>query len=66
MTNKITFSCKKCGSQTFKGVSKPKTLDEFVGAFCTKCGTAVTENDIMEHYLKLSTQIGRDIFKDLK
>lgn len=66
MANNPRFACKHCGSEAFKCVSEPKSLDQFVGAVCSDCGATVTENDIREHYLKLGTQIGRDIFKDLK
>jgi|GEM_PF-5125609 len=42
----IPFVCKSCGAKTFKVRSKPKTLDDFDGATCEKCGTRMSKKDI--------------------
>lgn len=45
MTN-ISFTCKNCGSETFKTASKPKSLNELDDAICARCGAKLTRNQI--------------------
>lgn len=58
----IPFICKNCGSETFKTTSKPKTIEDFNGAICAKCGTAITEDDIKDQARKIADKIVRDAF----
>jgi len=58
----IDFSCAKCGNQTFKAVSEVKSYKDLVGAVCSNCGTAVTENDIDKQYLKIGEDATKDAF----
>ena len=55
----IPLVCKNCGARTFKVHSKPKTLDDFDGATCQKCGTKTTKKDIEV----LASTIALDVLK---
>lgn len=46
MSTNIPFTCKQCGSKTFKVAAEPKSIEDFNGAVCANCGTALTEDDI--------------------
>jgi len=61
----ISFVCKNCGFETFKTTSEPKTLEDFYGAVCAKCGTAITEDDIKAQAMKIAEKIARDAFGKL-
>ena len=56
----ISFVCKNCGFETFKTTSEPKTLEDFYGAVCAKCGTAITEDDIKAQARKVADDLVRD------
>jgi hypothetical protein len=42
----IPFVCRKCEAKAFNVPSESKTLDDFDGATCQKCGAKMTKNDI--------------------
>ncbi len=59
----IKFTCKNCGSETFKTRTKPQSLDDFNGAVCSKCGAAITQNDIRKQAAEIADKIARDAFR---
>jgi hypothetical protein len=58
--SKIPFICKKCGSETFKTTSEPKSLDDFDGAVCANCGTTITKDDIERQTAKIAEKAIKD------
>lgn len=56
----IQFVCKNCGSETFKTTSEPESLDDFDGAICTNCGTALSTDDIKGQAVKIAEKTIRD------
>jgi len=59
----VPFACKNCGSETFKSTSEPKSLEDLYGAICANCGTAVSEDDIKSHALKIADELARDALR---
>jgi hypothetical protein len=41
----------------------PKTIEDFDGAICAKCGRTVSENDIKEQALAIAEKIAKDAFR---
>ena len=58
------FSCKHCGSETFKVVSEVKSYKDFRGAVCSNCGAAVSEDDIRDQARALADKTVRESFKN--
>jgi transcription elongation factor Elf1 len=58
----LKFSCPKCGNRTFKTASEVKTYDDFLGATCTKCGRAMTDEDVKKQARKIAEDLVRDAF----
>jgi hypothetical protein len=56
------FSCKNCGAKDFKTLTKPETLDEYMGAICTHCGMTVTEDVIEAERINLTEKFRREGF----
>jgi ribosomal protein S27AE len=56
------FSCPKCGTTEFKVPSRPKTIEDFIGAVCSNCGGTITEDDIKAQALKIAERKMRKAF----
>jgi hypothetical protein len=56
----IPLICKNCGCNTFKTASKPKEVEDFIGAICVQCGKRVREDDIRAHACKVGLSLLRD------
>jgi predicted RNA-binding Zn-ribbon protein involved in translation (DUF1610 family) len=60
---RVQFSCPKCGSQIFETTSQPKSLEEFYGAVCAKCGTVIGKNDIQGQARDVADKLVRDAIR---
>jgi len=60
--DKIPLTCKNCGFDAFKAIPEAKSLDEYCGSICPKCGTALSEDDIKSQILKIANEHLRDAF----
>ena len=63
MSDVVPFVCKRCGSQTFKTESEPKTYEDFLGAVCAKCGAVVTDEDTKAQAVEIADRLLKDAFK---
>lgn len=59
----VPFSCKHCGSETFRTTTEVKTFEDYLGPICNECGAIVTEDDVKEQAVDIAGKIARDAFK---
>lgn len=57
------FFCPKCRNNSFKTTIQITTLDDFLGAVCSKCNYTVTEDDTKTQARDLADKLIRGALK---
>jgi hypothetical protein len=58
----IPIKCPSCGNEKFVVVaaSEPKTYDDLIGAVCSTCGHALTDEDVKENGRLLAEKLMKE------
>jgi transcription elongation factor Elf1 len=62
----IPFTCKHCGSETFKTSSKVETMEDMQNAVCSECGAVFSEEDVRNQAREIAANLIREKMKGVK